>query len=238
MPILNRIPFGRLLHKKVGSSIPANFNNLKNITHCKTSYNVASRYMSGFSFAGPRTLDEIIKKDLIEEKNKAEISDIWMTYHEDKEHVHGAILKGEEGRMILERADKMKFFIQPIFRGETGFFMLLSQFQEPSHFLLAYLEDYKMDPNRAQPLMTFSVFNDLAESHDLSLVRCDVINKGIEDDEGLKVMKNMIDAYTINADYSRVEAFNVKPESFDFDDFIAYMNQKWKNGSDAEVKEG
>jgi hypothetical protein len=108
--------------------------------------------------------------------------------------------------------------------------MLLSQFQTPSHFLLAYLEDYKMDPNRAQPLMTFSVFNDLADSHDLSLVRCDIINNGIEDDEGRKVMQNMLNSYHIEEDYSRVTAFNQDPAKFDVDDYISCMNQKWKDG--------
>ena len=60
-----------------------------------------------FSFAGPRKLDEIIKRDLIEEKTKAEVSDIWMTYHENKERVHGCIASGKEGKLILDRAQKM-----------------------------------------------------------------------------------------------------------------------------------
>ena len=107
--------------------------------------------------------------------------------------------------------------------------MLLSQFQTPSHFLLAYLEDFKMDPNRAQPLMTFSVFNDLAESHKVSLVRCDVINKGIEESEGVRVMQNVLDAYRLDEDFTRVEEFNEKPTTFDVDDFISSMNQKWKD---------
>ena len=64
------------------------------------------RYMSGFSFAGPRNLNEILKTELIEGKNKAEISDIWMTYHENKERVHGGILSGKSGVKILERAEK------------------------------------------------------------------------------------------------------------------------------------
>ena len=107
--------------------------------------------------------------------------------------------------------------------------MLLSQFQKPSHFLLAYLEDYKMDPNRAQPLMTFSIFNDLVPSHDVSLIRCDVINKGIEDDEGRKVMDLLVDTYNVDENYdSWVKQFNNQPEKFDVDDYISCMNQKWK----------
>lgn len=129
-----------------------------------------------------------------------------------------------------------KFFVQPIFR-DTGFFVLLSQFQTPSHFLLAYLEDYKMDPNRAQPLITFSIFNDLADSHNLSLVRCDIINKGIEDDEGRKVMQHLLEAYRTENEYDIVQTFNKEPNKFDFDDFISRMNKKWKEtGDDFEGK--
>lgn len=114
--------------------------------------------------------------------------------------------------------------------------MLLSQFQTPSHFLMAYLEDYKMDPNRAQPLMTFSIFDDLADSHDLSLVRCDIINKGIEEDDGRKVLDNMLNAYRIDEDFEKVKKFNGGSASFDFDDYISCMNQKWKEGGhDIEV---
>eukprot|EP00978_Attheya_sp_CCMP212_P011957 scaffold29670_cov55-Attheya_sp.AAC.10 len=47
-----------------------------------------------------------------------------------------------------------------VFR-DGGFFMLVTQFQELSHFIMAYLEDYKFDPARAQPLLTFSVLDDL-----------------------------------------------------------------------------
>lgn len=41
------------------------------------------RYLS-FSFAGPRALDEIIKKELLESKTGAEIADIWYSYHESR----------------------------------------------------------------------------------------------------------------------------------------------------------
>ena len=73
--------------------------------------------------------------------------------------------------------------------------MLVSQFQVPSHFLLAYLEDYKMDPHSATPLLTFSVFNDYIDTKDVALVRCDILNKNIQDDEGRKVVESLLDNY-------------------------------------------
>lgn len=123
------------------------------------------------------------------------------------------------------------FFIQPVFR-DDGFFMMISQFLQPSHFFMAYLEDYKMDPSRAQPLLTFSVFNDYADEQDLTLVRCEIVNKGVQDDEGLKVVNNMLDAYRNDSDFLGVEAFNKASNSFDVDDYISRQNEKWKNQPD------
>lgn len=102
--------------------------------------------------------------------------------------------------------------------------MVVSQFQEPSYFLLAFLEDYKMDPAAAQPLITISVFDDLAEKSDVVLLRCDIINKGIEDDEGYKICQNLIKDYL---DFDSVEMFNTKPDAFNIDEFVKEKQAQW-----------
>lgn len=102
--------------------------------------------------------------------------------------------------------------------------MVVSQFQEPSYFLLAFLEDYKMDPAAAQPLITISVFDDLAEKRDVVLLRCDIINKGIEDDEGYKICQNLIKDYL---DFDSVEMFNTKPDAFNIDEFVKEKQEQW-----------
>jgi len=106
--------------------------------------------------------------------------------------------------------------------------MMISQFQDPSHFLMAYLEDYKMDPAAAQPLLTFSVFTDFSDSKDLTLVRCDILNKGIHDSEGRKIVENVVESYKSEVEYATVRTFNQRPDSFDIDDFIARQNEKWQ----------
>eukprot|EP00980_Cylindrotheca_fusiformis_P018603 scaffold6162_cov154-Cylindrotheca_fusiformis.AAC.13 len=98
---------------------------------------------------------------------------------------------------------------------------------------MAYLEDYKMDPARAQPLITFSVFDDYAEDKDLTLVRADILNKGIDDAEGLKIVQNMLEMYTNEDEYRSVYAFNKKPDTFDVDDYVAQQNMKWKSDPDS-----
>jgi hypothetical protein len=116
--------------------------------------------------------------------------------------------------------------------------MMVSQFQAPGHFLMAYLEDYQMDPAGAQPLLSFSVFDDYAEDKDLTLVRADILNRGIQDDEGYKIVQNMLDGYVRDDEYMAVYGFNKKPETFDLDDFIARQNQKWQTEEAAEEVDG
>ena len=93
---------------------------------------------------------------------------------------------------------------------------------------MAYLEDYKMDPNSASPLITFSVFNDLVASKNLTLVRVDILNKNIDDQEGHKVVQSVLDNYLTEDEFSTIKTFNERPKSFDIDDYISRMNDRWK----------
>ena len=154
-------------------------------------------------------------------------------YYTAQPHVVGLVWKGSEGRTVLERAHQSPFFVQPVFR-EDGYFMLLSQFQKPAHFLLAYLEDYKMDPHSATPLLTCSIFDDYAADPqiDLALVRCDVVNRSIQDDEGRKIVDSVLRNYRDG--YADVQTFNERPEHFMIDDFISRMEQRWNSDDDSD----
>ena len=79
-------------------------------------------------------------------------------------------------------------------------------------------------------------------NHEHLLARCDIserlqkcglgpggiINKGIDDEVGRKIVLNMMDAYMKDDEYNVVHAFNKEPETFDFDDFLARQNEKWQ----------
>ena len=144
-----------------------------------------------------------------------------------QENVIGLVLDGKEASALIPRAVLSPFYIQPIFR-DDGHFMLVSQFFEPSHFIMAYLEDYKMDPAAAQPLMSFSVFEDYSDDKDLTLVRADVMNRGLDEGEGLKVVNSMLANYMNDDQYLTVRAFNSKPDSFDLETYVAQQSEQWK----------
>ena len=141
------------------------------------------------------------------------------------------MLGGDEAKALIPRAVISPFYVQPIFR-DDGHFMLVSQYFEPSHFIMAYLEDYKMDPAAAQPLLSFSIFEDYADDKDLTLVRADILNRGIDEGEGMKVVTAMLSNYKNDDEYLSVRAFNSQPDSFDLDDYIAKQKSKWEAGND------
>lgn len=86
-----------------------------------------------------------------------------------------------------------------------------------------------MDPSRAQPLITFSIFPDLSDKLGINLVRCDIINKGIGDIEGFKAVESILNMYKNDKEFERIRIFNEEPQSFDFDDYVAIQNQRWKD---------
>jgi len=227
--------------------------NSSRMTHPRQQQQQQQRSMS-FIFTG-RRLEDILKKDLVHDKTSTEVADLWYAYHDSKINVHGLVIQGHEATTLLQRAASTPFFIQPVFKSpsvggnhqhgtddvdddhddEFGYFMVVSQYQAPCHFLMAYLEDFKRDPTSAQPLLTFSVYDDYATSKDVGLVRAEIINKGIDDEVGRKIVLNMMDAYMKEDEYKVVHAFNKEPETFDFDDFLARQNEKWRRVGGRDV---
>lgn len=88
----------------------------------RTCLRAPCRRSLSFSFAGPRNLDDIIKKDRVpEDMSGSDVSDMWFSYHDGKEGVIGLSLKGQDGQKIVERATGSPFFVNPVFR-DAGFF--------------------------------------------------------------------------------------------------------------------
>ncbi|KAL7472871.1 hypothetical protein ACHAXS_013253 [Conticribra weissflogii] len=165
---------------------------------------------SNFSFAGPCNLDKIIELDLGKDKSTAAILDTWMTCHKGKEEVHDSVLSNPMARVLKSKINS-PFFMHPVFQDDNN---LVSQFQSSNHFLLAFLEEYQMDPAQPQPLLTISVFD------------------GIEEDEGYKLFKCLINNYSKNEEFESVHTFHKKPESFDLNGFIKEKEKYWINAND------
>jgi hypothetical protein len=148
----------------------------------------------------------------------------YLTIYLIQDDVLGLVLNGKDGKCILSRAATCPYFVQPVFR-DDGFFMLLSEFQPP---------------HSATPLLTFSLFDTYADAKDVTLVRCDVLNKNINLQEGRKVVQSLLDNYRHEVDFAIVKLFNQRPNAFDIDDHIARMNVRWsqEDGGSSSSSDG
>jgi hypothetical protein len=72
------------------------------IVRSRYTHNV--RQLSGFSFVGPKSLNDILKQEKVSNLSKADVMDLWISYHENKEGVHGAVLERKQGTALVQRA--------------------------------------------------------------------------------------------------------------------------------------
>lgn len=128
----------------------------------------------GFSYPAPRSLQQIVKLELLENESKEQIHQIWTDFHSDKSDALAAALSGETYKLFVQRAGASPFFIFPVYR-KDGFFNMLCQFQDTC-FLVTYLEAFKENPGLAPPCLTVSLYEDMVESKDIGLLRADVTN--------------------------------------------------------------
>ncbi|PXF48568.1 hypothetical protein BWQ96_01737 [Gracilariopsis chorda] len=89
---------------------------------------------------------------------------------------------------------------------------------------MTYLEDYKKNPNNAQPYMTITLFDDMLETKQLALLRGEVVN--VLTTEEARRLVNLLKRYYLGRgrDYDMVVAFNEQSEKFDFNSVLRTAN--------------
>ncbi|GMI27593.1 hypothetical protein TeGR_g8198 [Tetraparma gracilis] len=199
------------------------------------------RGMSGFSFAGVKDLASILDMEKCAPLNGDEIATLWKEYHADKSESIGWVGEGAVGKIVLHKArsKNCKFFVAPVFdsRAEdpatAGYYNLIVQFFEPSHFVLADLNQYQQDPANTNPMLSFSVFDEFLESRNVALIRADVISKALEEEDAKKVIRGVLsnfDGRSLSRDW--VDEFNNRPAEFDFDKYVALQRASWFSGEE------
>ncbi|CAM9661415.1 unnamed protein product, partial [Chrysoparadoxa australica] len=169
-----------------------------------------------FSFPGPRSLAEITNLPKLQAEPREKIEQLWLEFHSQKVDTVAAVMPGKELKQLRDNASKCPMFVLPVWK-EEGHMMLLSQFQDV-HFLLTYLEDYKQNPASAQPYLTISTHDELIKSADLGLLRGD-FTPHITKAEAQALLEALC---YIGQDYSKwVEPFNLRPEEFNFEEYMA-----------------
>ncbi|CAI5475076.1 unnamed protein product [Closterium sp. Yama58-4] len=173
-----------------------------------------SQFASGFSMPQPKRLEEIMSVDALRACAPDEIAATWNNHHLGRTHV-STVIPAAAFETLQHRARVCPMFVLPVARSK-GFVTMLAQAQMP-HLLFTGLEDFKVRGPSASPFFTVTHYPDLAAEKGVVLVRGDVVLPSkLIDEEARTLLRDLHSFYTEDSRYRYVEAFNKRPDEFDY----------------------
>lgn len=167
-------------------------------------------------------LADIMKIELLADKGKQEISDIWLNYHKEKDCISG-ILEPSTFDEIFKIASEYPTFILPLPR-ENGYEFILTQFAGTEVHMTPLLW-YQTHRENAPECMTIAHFLELKESKDIVLMRGQFDTKSISAQEA-QCLANQLRLYYTNKCQTRLnllKTFNQRPDEFKHMDVIKQL---------------
>lgn len=170
-----------------------------------------------------RTLDELMKTSLLEDKSKEEIVNIWTEFHKSKEVVYGT-LAGDVFKLITEHSSEYPTFLLPLPRNEGYEFIVLQFEGNEVHFtpLISY-QAYKAD---APECLTLVYYAELLESKGVVLMKGE-FDKNILSPIEAQCLVNTLHLYYGEKNEKRLNlmhTFTYSPDSFRYMDLVAEMD--------------
>lgn len=178
------------------------------------------------------TLDDVMKLDLICDKGKEEIVEIWLNYHKLKDCISGAMDKQQYEKMF-ERGRKYPTFLLPLPR-ENGYEFIVCQFFG-NEVHMTPLIWYQTHKENAPECLKMTHYLDLKESKDVVLMRGEFDDKSMTAREA-QCLANELQLYYATDNPARVELlkkFTEKPDEFKHMDLIAQLENISLTGSDS-----
>jgi len=163
-------------------------------------------------------LDSVMKLELIQDKEPAEITKIWNQFHSKKDCVF-AVLSTSEFQNLLEKAKECPVFVFPIPR-DDGFEFMLCQFDSHDIYFTP-LAMFQMVRENAPPCLTLQHYSDLMDSKGLVLMAGQYDEKVIKKELALNLVQQMSMFYGRGSKfYEMVKRFNYQPEDFKYEELI------------------
>lgn len=175
-----------------------------------------ARYLPGFSFPAPRKLTDIVKIQLLERESPHHIRDIWTDHHDERDDTIATTMPVTEYRELRERGRKWPRLVYIVRRDKGQFYTLVGEWQD-NVLLLTALDDYRRDPNTAEPYMSLSLYDDLAQRKQIVLVRGD-FSYHLHKRDAERILRQVRHWYLHEP--QTVEQFNERPGEFDFQRYV------------------
>lgn len=167
-------------------------------------------------------LDDIMKVDMIQDKTKDEIIDIWKSYHTDKDYICG-ILTVDQFDKMFNRGKQYSTFLLPLPRKE-GYEFIVSQFYGLEVHMTPLLW-YQAHKENAPECLTMVHYTEFKDDKGIVLMRGEFDSKTINVQEA-QCLANELQLYYCTENPKRLqllETFTRKPDQFKHMDLIAQL---------------
>eukprot|EP00755_Sulcionema_specki_P018576 Sspe_Gene.67221::Locus_39685_Transcript_1_1_Confidence_1.000_Length_703::g.67221::m.67221/K07555/ATPeAF1, ATPAF1, ATP11; ATP synthase mitochondrial F1 complex assembly factor 1 len=176
--------------------------------------------------AGRKSLDQIMKIDLLERTPPADIINIWKTHHEMILHYWGRVVSAAQYEVIQPRLRQNPYFVVPVFR-DKGLFNVVTNYQPDLDLVLvAPLGEWQKKQDHTTTHMTIQFFPELIKAKGLVLVRCELQDQHMTKQDAMFVTHILLKYYTFPQNFSLVETFNKNPSQFDYHAFLRQLKEE------------
>ncbi|OMJ88101.1 hypothetical protein SteCoe_9999 [Stentor coeruleus] len=162
-----------------------------------------------------------MKTEPLKDKSARTVIDVWNLYHGVLPDAVSLVMNYQRAKFLQDRMTKMPIFMQPVIR-DTSHFFLLSHISEGKKLIMFnFVEDIKTKPLEYDPIFIIRVFNQMYSSHNILLLRGDIVDNTISKQEAKLAMRGLIHYYTDDNLYKAfIEPFNENLADFDHDKFL------------------
>nr|XP_012222808.1 PREDICTED: ATP synthase mitochondrial F1 complex assembly factor 1 [Linepithema humile] len=172
--------------------------------------------------AKEQRLDSVMKIDLIKDKSKEEIIEIWNEYHKQKDCICGTMTPEQYDKMFT-RGKQYSTFLLPLPR-EQGYEFIMCQFYG-SEVHMTPLLWYQTHKENAPECLTMIHYTELKDDKNVVLMRGEFDTKLLQVHEA-QCLANELQLYYCNDNKQRLqllETFTQKPNEFKHMDLIAQL---------------
>ena len=170
----------------------------------------------------PKTLNEIINVDMLQDKNSEEITYIWTEFYKKKNCISSVIPKDIFNR-IISRATNCPLFLYPLPK-DNGYEFILSQFVNNRCFFTSLI-NYQVHGENAPWQLCMTYYTELKETKGIVLMTSELDNNtmNILEAQCLAQLQQLFYASSDEKYFDLVKTFNHNPEGFKHMDLVGIV---------------
>lgn len=167
-----------------------------------------------------KTLEDVMKIDLIADKSAEEISTLWKAFFTAKKEKLCAVIPSATFRKMKELYGLHKTFLLPLPRRDGYEFFIVQFLGNEAHF--TSLINYQAYNENAPEVMTLVHYTDVAESKEIVLMVGEFDGNSLSLQEA-QCLANQVEMYYCNPSESKkylLDTFTFKPQEFKHQDLV------------------